>query len=53
MDHDELTGLLNHYRRVIDQMQGYVFYIEDDEGLLRRWYPPKRPITDKKDTPND
>lgn len=47
MTKSELLGLVAHYRRTVDAMQGYTFYWEDDEGVLRRWYPPKRPINDK------
>jgi hypothetical protein len=48
----ELEGLVILYRHLIDRMQGQTFYIEDEEGALRRWHPPRRPILDK-DTPND
>jgi len=27
----------------IKDMQGRVFYREDDDGVLRRWTPPKPP----------
>lgn len=27
----------------VDQMQDAVFFCQDDEGLLRRWVPP-RPV---------
>lgn len=29
------------YKNAISQMQGKVFYCEDDEGFLRRWTPPR------------
>lgn len=35
------------YRTLIDNMQGKVIYMEDDDGFLRRWYPPPRPVFDK------
>lgn len=25
----------------VAQMQGHTFYCEDDEGVLRRWHPPR------------
>lgn len=28
-------------RSAIAAMQGKTFYCEDDEGVLRRWYPPE------------
>ena len=34
------------YKTAIAAMQGKTFYCEDEDGMLRRWYPP-RPITDK------
>lgn len=40
---------LNWYRAVIDRMQDNTFYVEDGDGVLRRWYPPTRPIFDKKE----
>lgn len=40
---------LAHYRMVVDQLQDKIIYMEDDEGVLRRWYPPKRSIFDKKE----
>ena len=43
----QAIGLLAHYRSLIDAMQGGTYYREDDDGVLRRWYPPRRPITDK------
>lgn len=32
----------------VKAMQGKTFYREDDEGVLRRWYPPS-----EKDTGNE
>ena len=37
---DILAGKVQHYERLLRQMQGHVFYIQDEEGFLRRWYPP-------------
>ena len=42
---DERLQLLGLNKRVED-MQGRVFYCEDDEGVLRRWAPP-RPVSIK------
>jgi hypothetical protein len=28
-------------KNAVDSMQGGVFYCEDDEGVLRRWTPPR------------
>lgn len=39
--------IIQHYRSIIDQMQGHTFYIENEDGVLQRWYPPRRPIGDK------
>ena len=33
-------------RNAIESMQGHTFYCEDDEGVLRRWYPPRVPMKD-------
>lgn len=46
-------GLLNIYRGMIDNMQGHVFFVQDEDGVLRRWYPPKRPLADKKEPSTD
>jgi hypothetical protein len=35
-----LEGKVQHYERLLRQMQGHTFYVEDPDGLLRRWYPP-------------
>lgn len=29
------------YHAVITAMQDRVFYTEDEDGVLRRWYPPR------------
>lgn len=42
---DKLAGKVRHYERVLSEMQDHVFYCEDDEGVLRRWYPPKPILT--------
>ena len=39
------------YRTLIDDLQGRVIYMEDEEGVLRRWIPPRRPIFDPIDEP--
>lgn len=37
-----MVGLENqHLKMTIAGMQGHTFYIEDDEGVLRRWTPPR------------
>ena len=40
-DKADLARKVAHYEAVIAQMQGHTFYCEDDEGVLRRWYPPR------------
>ena len=45
----EMQLVLAGYRMFVDGLQGRVIYMEDDEGILRRWTPPKRPITDRKE----
>lgn len=30
-------------RDAVESMQGQVFYCQDEEGVLRRWYPPRVP----------
>jgi hypothetical protein len=47
MTKSELDAAVREYRRLIDAMQGHVFYCEDDEGVLRRWFPPRRPFADR------
>jgi len=37
---ERLRGLLAHYERAINAMQNNVFFVQDDDGFLRRWYPP-------------
>lgn len=39
MTDNEKTHLLL-LNKAVQNMQGRTFYIEDDEGVLRRWYPP-------------
>lgn len=29
------------YHNHVKQMQGMVLFCQDEEGVLRRWYPPK------------
>ena len=36
------------YRRLIDDLQGKIIFMEDDEGVLRRWVAPRRPIFDER-----
>ena len=45
---DEALILVNYYRRAIDDMQGHTFYREDEDGVLRRWYPSRRHSKDRK-----
>jgi len=47
MKKDEALMLVSYYRRRIDEMKGRTFYCEDDEGVLRRWYPPRRHSKDQ------
>jgi len=37
---ERLRGLLAHYERAINAMQGQVFFVQDEDGVLRRWHPP-------------
>lgn len=30
-------------RNAVEAMQGNTFYCEDEDGLLRRWHPPRTP----------
>ena len=34
------------YRTLIDDLQGRTMFMQDDNGMLRRWTPPRRPIFD-------
>ena len=36
--------LLVHYRTLVHQLEGRVFYKEDEDGILRRWTPPSMAI---------
>tara|TARA_R110002153_G_scaffold43064_3_gene122004 strand:- start:341 stop:496 length:156 start_codon:yes stop_codon:yes gene_type:complete len=47
MKKDEALMLVNYYRNMVDEMQGHIFYCEDEDGVLRRWYPPRRHLTDQ------
>ena len=29
------------YHKAILEMQGHVFYCQDEDGVLRRWHPPQ------------
>ena len=42
--------LWHRLRLAVEAMQGTVIYMEDDEGVLRRWYPPSMP---KQETDDD
>jgi hypothetical protein len=48
MDNKIKVDYLDFHRlkNAVDEMQGGTFYCEDDEGVLRRWTPP-RPFKDK------
>jgi hypothetical protein len=39
------------YRTLIDDLQDRTIFMQDEDGLLRRWTPPRRPVFDKKPTP--
>lgn len=41
-ERDTLKGLVEHYESVLDAMQGHTFFCQDGEGVLRRWYAPKK-----------
>jgi hypothetical protein len=41
MPKSDMQAAILHYEFYIRQMQGRTFYCEDDEGVLRRWYPPR------------
>ena len=32
------------YERIVERMQGRTFYIEDEDGHLTRWTPPRHPM---------
>ena len=49
MTKEQLEGLLYQYRMAIDRMQGHIYFIQDEDGVLRRWYPPRRPILDNEE----
>lgn len=36
-----LIGYVQFYERLLDDMSAGTFYCEDDEGCLRRWFPPE------------
>lgn len=38
-----------YYRKLIEAMQDKTFYCEDEDGVLRRWYPP-RPLSDENES---
>lgn len=31
----------NRLKNAVDDMQGRTFYCEDEDGVLRRWVPPR------------
>lgn len=35
---------IKYYERVLELMQGQVFFVQDADGVLRRWYPPREVI---------
>lgn len=37
------------YRTLLDGLQGKIIFMQDEDGVLRRWVAPDRPIYDKKD----
>lgn len=43
---------VKHYEALLRRMQGQIFYCEDEEGILRRWHPP-RPLVSRGDKGND
>ena len=47
MDKQDMILALQSYRYIIEQMQGHTFYCEDEDDVLRRWHPPRRPIFDE------
>jgi len=53
MTKEQALGLIHQYRRLIDTMQGQTFYVQDEDGFLRRWYPPQRPLLDKGERSDD
>ncbi len=48
MSDEERQVRLEALNRSVESMQGRVFYCEDDEGVLRRWYPPRPVHRDEK-----
>ena len=53
MNRQRLEHLVRYYRRIIDDMQGRTFYVEDEDGVLRRWHPPQRHIMDRSEDDTD
>jgi hypothetical protein len=48
---DIYEGLLDHYEWLLNEMQKGRFYCEDENGFLRRWYPPKPMLRPEKIAP--
>lgn len=42
----DLLGRVRHYEQLLDAMQNGTFYAEDEDGILRRWYPPSKLLTE-------
>lgn len=49
MTKQQMEGLIFQFRRMLENMQGHTFYCEDENGVLRRWYPPKPPILSREE----
>lgn len=39
------------YERIVEKMQGHIFYIEDEDGHLTRWTPPRHPLAGVEEKP--
>lgn len=37
---DDLRKRVIHYEHLLSAMQSCVFFVQDAEGVLRRWTPP-------------
>ena len=40
-ENERLTHLAEDYKRKLEKMQGHVFFIQNEDGLLCRWVPPR------------
>lgn len=45
---ENLEMVIRHYRQMIDELQGQIFFVQDEDGFLCRWHPPRRSILEEK-----